>query len=103
MEQEAVQAIAAAADTSELEQIRHRYLGRKGALTLLLKTLGGLGPQERRDAGQAANQVKERIVQSLQEREQEMLAKQSVIEGEMDLSLPGIQPDIGGLHPITQM
>ncbi|MGI6725990.1 MAG: phenylalanine--tRNA ligase subunit alpha [Christensenellales bacterium] len=103
MEQEAIQSIAKAADTNELEQIRHQYLGRKGALTLLLKTLGSLGPQERREAGQAANQVKERIVQSLQEREQEVLSQKSVVEGEMDLSLPGIKPDIGGLHPITQM
>ncbi|MDH5173023.1 MAG: phenylalanine--tRNA ligase subunit alpha, partial [Gammaproteobacteria bacterium] len=52
------QALDAAADLNSLDQIRVRYLGKKGELTQLLKTLGTLPPEQRRDAGQAINQAK---------------------------------------------
>lgn len=103
LQQEAMRAIGQADTDSALDQVRHQYLGKKGALTLVLKTLGQLGPEERRAAGMAANEVKEAIAQALSQKDQELLAQASVIDGAMDLSLPGTRPQAGRLHPITQM
>lgn len=101
--EEALQAIQAAGSESVLDQVRHQYLGKKGALTAVLKTLGSLSPEERREAGMAANEVKEAITQALVQKDQELLAQASVVEGAMDLTLPGTRPAAGRLHPITQM
>lgn len=103
LQQEALLAISQAGSESALDQVRHQYLGKKGALTLVLKTLGSLSPEERRAAGMAANEVKEAISEALSQKDQELLAQASVIEGAVDLSLPGIKPQSGRLHPITQM
>lgn len=103
LKEQALQAIAAADSQDRLDQVRHQYLGKKGALTQVLKTLGGLSPEERREAGMAANQVKEEVGQALDARDLQLLSQASVVEGNMDLSLPGIKPVAGGLHPITQM
>lgn len=103
LQQEALREIAAAGSAVGLEEVRHQYLGKKGTLTLVLKGLGSLGPEERRDVGMAANQVKETISDALIQRGESLLAQASVVDGAIDLSLPGILPQAGGLHPITQM
>ena len=95
---------AAAADSSAvLQTTRQKYLGKKGELTLMLKELGKLGEEERRTVGRLANEVKDSINQAIELREQELLDEASAIEGAIDLTLPGIRPLSGGLHPITQM
>lgn len=95
---------AAAADSSAvLQTTRQKYLGKKGELTLTLKELGKLGEEERRTVGRLANEVKDSINQAIELREQELLDEASAIEGAIDLTLPGIRPLSGGLHPITQM
>lgn len=103
LHQEALQAVAKADTELTLEQVRHQYLGKKGLLTLVLKGLGSLNPEERREAGMAANEVKEALSTALDARAAELAAQASQIEGAMDLSLPGIKPVTGGLHPITRM
>ena len=103
LQQEALQAIAAVDNESRLDEVRHQYLGKKGALTLVLKGLGGMSPDERREFGMAANQVKETITRALEQLEGSLVAQASVVDGALDLSLPGIVPQTGGLHPITQM
>ncbi|NCC48180.1 MAG: phenylalanine--tRNA ligase subunit alpha [Clostridia bacterium] len=96
-------ALSSAADKAELEQIRLRYLGKKGELTAILKTLGSLTPEERRETGQLANQVKTEITDALEHRADELINEMSVIEGDLDLTIPGLKPDSGALHPITQI
>lgn len=96
-------ALAKAADKAELEQIRLRYLGKKGELTAILKSLGSLTPDERRETGQLANQVKQSISDALERRANELINEMSVIEGDLDLTVPGLMPTSGSLHPITQM
>lgn len=101
----ASQALDAAVDLSSLDQIRVRYLGKKGELTQLLKTLGTLPPEQRRDAGQAINQAKEQFSGELQRR-REVLEAQAVTAQlaaeSIDVTLPGRARDIGTLHPITR-
>lgn len=95
--------IAAAETMEELQLARAALVGRKGSLTELLKEVGKVPPEERRAAGQAANEVKEILTGALDGRQEEILAEASPVEGVVDLTLPGIQPPSGGLHPVTQM
>ncbi len=103
MKHEALEKAQAAGTAEALLDIRHQYLGKKGAITLVLKELGRLEPEERRQTGMLANEVKDAIAQALAAREEALIDEGSAIQGEIDLSLPGIRPTSGALHPITQM
>lgn len=103
MEISALNAIADAGTAAVLHAARQQYLGKKGELTLVLKELGRLEEEERRVTGSLANEIKESINQAIERREQELLDEASAFEGAIDLTLPGIRPQSGGLHPITQM
>jgi phenylalanyl-tRNA synthetase alpha chain len=90
---------------ARVQELRDRYLGRKGgALTALMKSLGGLTPEERKQAGQALNALKELIEARLEaargsaaaEAREEQLAKDRV-----DVTLPGRRVPAGRRHPLT--
>ena len=103
MRAECLSAIQDAGSSAELEAVRLEFLGKKGVLTSILKSLGTLPPEERKATGMLANTIKEDIARSLTEREAALIDEQSVIEGDFDLTEPGIPPQSGRLHPITQM
>lgn len=100
---EAKQSIAGAVDDTSLQELRQQILGKKGSLTLLLKNIGKQPAEERKSLGQEGNKVKDEITAAIEEREAEILASSSHLEGFIDLTLPGTLPPSGGLHPITQM
>lgn len=100
---EAKQSIAGAGDDTSLQELRQQILGKKGSLTLLLKNIGKQPAEERKSLGQEGNKVKDEITTTIEEREAEILASSSHLEGFIDLTLPGTLPPGGGLHPITQM
>jgi|UniRef100_A0A7C3UUH0 phenylalanyl-tRNA synthetase alpha chain len=85
----------------ELEEIRIRYLGRKGILTNILRSLRDLPEKERKITGQMANLLKEEIL-SLLEAKADSLPTEEVIP-EIDLTLPGRKNWPGGRHPISQI
>lgn len=92
-------------DSKELDAFRVQYLGKKGILTELLKSLGQLSPDERPAAGQKINQAKE-IIQILIEK-QDAALKQQMIEQQLasetiDVTLPGRGQVVGSTHPITK-
>lgn len=64
----ATAAVAAASDARALDELRVKYLGKKGELTAILKQMGGLSAEERPVIGQLANQVRERIEQAVAEK-----------------------------------
>ena len=101
----ATEAVAVAATPSELEQLRVDFLGKKGSLTGLLKTLGGLSAEERPKAGALINAAKQELTELINERrralEASALAEQLNAE-RVDVTLPGRGRDPGGLHPITR-
>lgn len=103
LRQVALERIAATTSLDELETARSAVMGRKGGLTLLLKELGRLEPEKRREVGQYANNLKQEILSRLDERAEQLLSEASVITEPVDLTLPGIKPARGGLHPIQQM
>lgn len=91
-------------DLKDIEKLRVEYLGRKGLVTLLLKKLGTLSPEERPKAGQLLNQTKRKIEELLDIKttEVEKLEKNKILRGEsVDIALPGRKLDRGGHHPIT--
>ncbi len=96
--------IAAAADGAELEQLRVRYLGRKGELTLLLRRTGSLPAEERPAFGQTANQIKKKLEAALAQAEASLAgrAQGPAVTAGVDVTLPGIKPRRGHLHPVTQ-
>ena len=92
--------IAAAKTPAELERLRVRYMGRKaGELTLVLRSLKGLSGEERRSVGQAANALKDELIEVLQKRRTQ-LETGSANEA-IDLTLPGRKRFVGYRHPIT--
>ncbi|HEY7648101.1 MAG TPA: phenylalanine--tRNA ligase subunit alpha [Methylomirabilota bacterium] len=101
---EARAAIARAGTAAELEQIRVRYLGRQGALTTLLRSLGSLPESERPRVGAAANEAKrelEALVESRLSQTREAERRQQRARTRLDLTLPGRRPAQGSLHPLT--
>ena len=102
---QAVKQFALINDEAELEQVKARYLGKEGSLTVLLKGLGKLSAEERPAAGARINQVKQAIEASLQQRrdalQQNKLAQKLAAES-LDVTLPGRGLGTGGLHPVTR-
>jgi len=96
--------LASAADLNRLDQIRVHYLGKKGLFTEQMKTLGALPPEQRKLAGQAINQAKDRFQERLEHQktalEAAALAARLASES-IDVTLPGRNPSVGGLHPVT--
>ena len=101
---EALGEVAATADLSSLDDVRVRWLGKKGTLTEQLKSLGGLPAAERPAAGQRINEAKERVQAAIEAR-RETLARAEVerelAAGRVDVTLPGRGEQRGGLHPVT--
>jgi len=97
--------LAAAADPAALENSKARYLGKAGALTELLKSLGKLPAADRPAAGSAINDAKRTLERALADRRAALadarLAAQLAAEA-LDVSLPGRGAGSGGLHPITR-
>lgn len=101
----ATKSISAVDNLEALDQIRVQYLGKKGELTALLKQLGQLPPEQRREAGQSINTAKQVVSLALEDRkailEAERLNKKLAAE-QIDVTLPGRGQEAGGLHPVTR-
>jgi phenylalanyl-tRNA synthetase alpha chain len=103
---EAEDQFAQAADAASLENAKARYLGRTGALTELLKGLGKLAPDLRRETGSRINEAKARIERSLdaqRARLRTQALEKKLREEAIDVTLPGRGSGRGGLHPITRV
>ncbi len=101
---EAIVALAAAVDLNALDELRVRYLGKKGAITALLKTLGNLPADQRPAAGQAINDAKQRVSDQLDARKAALEAAhldERLRTEHIDVTLPGRGTSSGGVHPIS--
>ena len=105
LEQEALQAVAGAADAAALDQVRVHYLGKKGSLTQQLKQLGKLPVEQRPLAGQEINRIKQMLGEAISARGETLqsAALDAQLAGEkIDVTLPGRGQWKGGLHPVTR-
>ena len=103
--QQAAEAVRNAEDLAQLDQVRVRYLGKKGEMTAQMQSLGKLPHAERREAGKVINTAKQAVQQMIEDRrdmlQQAALAAQLNAEA-IDVSLPGRGQQRGGLHPVTR-
>ena len=103
---EAREAIERADSSADLEALRVRFLGRQGALTILLRSLGTLPAEERPAVGAAANEAKRELEARLDSRladAAERERRRQRAESRLDLTLPGRRPPQGGIHPLTRV
>jgi phenylalanyl-tRNA synthetase alpha chain len=104
LELEALSAISLAGRAEELESLRVKYLGRKGALTQVLRSLKELPAETRRPVGQEANRVKAALETALDLRMAALKEAQRRGAGPaIDVTLPGRRPPLGRLHPLNQV
>jgi phenylalanyl-tRNA synthetase alpha chain len=97
--------LAAADDERALEEVRVQFLGKKGALTALLKSLGTLAPDDRPAAGARINEAKALLQERIGSRKARLTAEQmadALRSESVDVTLPGRRQSGGGLHPVTQ-
>ena len=98
--------IAAAQSVAQVEELRVRFLGKKGELTAILKQMGKLSPEERPVVGALANEVREAITHDITARTkelQEAQLQQRLLEETMDVTLPGERPVQGKRHPFEKV
>lgn len=100
---EALEKIAACADNQALNQLRILYLGKKGPIQEVMKTMKDLPKEERPSFGALVNEMKKEISSQLEER-RSLLAEKEMIETmeqeKLDITLSGYQPQSGNIHPL---
>lgn len=87
----------------ELQEIRRELTGKKSELSEVLKSLGSLSADLRKEIGMKSTEIKNLFAEKLGEKEEKLIESKSVLEEAIDLTLPGTGVAGGGLHPITQM
>jgi phenylalanyl-tRNA synthetase alpha chain len=98
---EARSAIQSAADLKSLEEIQIKFLGRKGSITAVLKSLKDLPLDEKKSVGMAANQAKKQIEAEIETAR--LSLQKSKKEDSFDPTLPGKSSRLGSIHPITRV
>lgn len=87
-----------------LENIRVKFLGRKGQLTQVLKGLGGLSVEEKKSMGALANEVKLSLEEALSAQMNNLKSREYQVlfqKNKIDVTYPGIKIPVGNLHPLT--
>jgi phenylalanyl-tRNA synthetase alpha chain len=103
---EALAAIEACTNLAALNEVRQRYLSKKGIVASLMSAMKDLAPSERPAYGQAINALKTRIEEALESQAEQLEAlvlQQALQEGELDVTLPGSALAFGNLHPLTHV
>ena len=94
------------APDANLEEIKIKYLGKKGELTAVLRGMGALTPEERPIIGQLANEVRADIEAALNEKMKALQAKaleEKLKSEKLDVTMPGMAIPMGHMHPLTQV
>lgn len=100
---DALAEIASAVSEQELDAARVKYLGKKGALTAILRGMGALEPNERREIGEAANIVRNELESAFADKSAQLkkaALEKRLIDEKTDVTLPGRSKPCGRLHPL---
>ena len=93
-------------ENADIEQIRIKYLGKKGELTSVLRGMGALSSEERPVVGQIANEVRAEIEEALSSAAQilkEKALEKKLAEEKIDVTMPAATLKVGHIHPLTQI
>ncbi len=104
LQERALAEIAASDDLRQLDELRVRYLGKKGEVTAQLKALGAMEPKQRKAHGQAVNALRDALNGAILARREVLEAsalEQRLLSEKVDVTLPGRGQQRGGLHPVT--
>ena len=88
---------------AKLQDVKAALLGKQGSITNILKEIPGMVASMRAEAGRSANKIKDQFTAMIEARREEINLKASEISPDFDLTVPGVLPPGGALHPITQM
>ena len=102
---DATTTLGAVKSMPELEQVKAKYLGKSGSLTEQLKALGKMTPEEKKSAGAAINEIKSQVETLINDAKSRIARAEleAKLAGEsIDVTLPGRNPGVGGLHPVTR-
>jgi len=103
IEAEAFKELEAASDADAVRALSVRYLGRKGIVTQLLRSVSTRPPDERASFGKRANVLKNRLNEAFETALKRLEVSLEDREDPVDVTLPGRIPPVGALHPITQV
>lgn len=106
MEQKAKQEIEAAQELVSLNEVRIKYLGKKGELTSLLRGMGALSKEERPVIGELVNSIRDELEELISQKEKQF--KQTMLEEKLqkeriDITMPSKKIALGSIHPISQI
>ncbi|MFH1846573.1 MAG: phenylalanine--tRNA ligase subunit alpha [Candidatus Omnitrophota bacterium] len=96
-------ALVKCVNEQEIEDMRVNYLGRKGRLTVILRSLAGLSVGEKREAGKRANIFKNEFSVELENRKEQLEAEGEPNAPEIDVTLPGTRKRRGSIHPLSRV
>lgn len=103
LEKQAVKELAACSSLEALNEVRVKYMGKKGELTQILRGMGQLPPKERPLLGQLANEIRDNLERELScatERIKALEIEERLKKENIDVTLPGIVPALGRQHPL---
>jgi phenylalanyl-tRNA synthetase alpha chain len=96
--------LAAVVSVQTLEEMRVKYLGRKGLIAELTSSIPKLAVEQRSAFGKEVNALKNKLLNLIDEKEKTLKIKNNILKkGNLDINMPGVTQDLGSIHPITQI
>lgn len=106
IKEKALNEIDSASSAKELDEVRVKYLGKKGELTLILRSMGSLSQEERPIVGSLVNKVRDELEIKIKEAENkfaEIELQNKLANENIDVTMPSKKVNLGSVHPITQI
>ncbi len=106
IKENALKEIQSAKDAKALDDVRIKYLGKKGELTLILRSMGGLSKEERPIIGSLVNEVRDELEAKIEEGEkhfENLEIERKLASENIDVTMPSNKKSLGSVHPITQI
>jgi phenylalanyl-tRNA synthetase alpha chain len=104
LQTQALDAIKSTVNLEQIEELRVKYLGKKGELSLILRGMGKLSAEDRPKIGSLANEVKEKLQTELDQKRQDLqesLIKAQLEAETLDVTMPGVSRPLGHKHPLN--
>ena len=103
IQKEGLKKIEESQSVDNLQEVRKDLMGKKSGLSEILKSMGSLSQEEKKEIGMKATEIRELFTKKIEEKETEIISNKSVLDEPIDITLPGKKVSGGALHPITQM